>query len=291
MLFSRPNGDIEGNLKRLSKLPPFTLVDRLKKVLDLDNQSYDMIDKERFSNQIVEFQFFAKKVIPQLKTFKKVLEAYRDNKRYVVNDNNAFAKLLDKYEECNLSNYTEGKANKMVLNGENGQRDLLDQMVHMAQNLKNPFEDMYHWCKGEIYDLQGIQTACEARDLIEKDLKKQEKSKTNTQKDLENVTTGKTTIRTIFKSQNDTGGMVNKIENTEKNIDSLIILHELATIYIGDKVVPVIKKDKMNTYRRMMQQFSIIEINNAHQTANCWSKILASPNIKGVAQQMSTDAP
>lgn len=40
-------------------------------------------------------------------------------------------------------------------------------MNHMIDNLKNPFEDMYHWCKGEIYDLQALQTALASRDAIE----------------------------------------------------------------------------------------------------------------------------
>jgi hypothetical protein len=30
---------------------------------------------------------------------------------------------------------------------------LPNQMDHMIENLKNPFEELYHWCKGEIYDL------------------------------------------------------------------------------------------------------------------------------------------
>lgn len=39
-----------------------------------------------------------------------------------------------------------------------------------------------------------------------------EGTKRDTQNDLDNVTTGRKTVRTIFKNQGDTGGMVNKIE-------------------------------------------------------------------------------
>lgn len=90
--------------------------------------------------------------------------------------------------------------------------ELKSQMDHMVENLKNPYEDMYHWCKGEMYDLQALADAIAARDNIEKNKVKLESQKRDTQTDLDNVTTGKKTIRTLLKNQSDTGGMVNKIE-------------------------------------------------------------------------------
>jgi hypothetical protein len=73
-------------------------------------------------------------------------------------------------------------------------------MDHVVENLKNPYEEMYHWCKGEIYDLQSLADAVTARDNIEKNQKKMENAKRDTQNDLDNVTTGKKTVRTIFKN-------------------------------------------------------------------------------------------
>ena len=86
-------------------------------------------------------------------------------------------------------------------------------MDHMVENLKNPFDEMYHWCKGEIYDIQALQEAIVQRDKIEQEQKKLETKKRNAQTDLDNVNTGKKSVRTLFKDQGDTGGMVNRIEN------------------------------------------------------------------------------
>lgn len=41
-------------------------------------------------------------------------------------------------------------------------------MDHVIENMKNPYEEMYHWCKGEIYDLQSLADAIISRDNIEK---------------------------------------------------------------------------------------------------------------------------
>ena len=48
---------------------------------------------------------------------------------------------------------------------------------------------------------------------MEQAIKKLENKKKNTQADLENVNAGKKTIRTILKSDKDTTGMLNTIEN------------------------------------------------------------------------------
>lgn len=41
-------------------------------------------------------------------------------------------------------------------------------MEAMIDNLKNPFEDMYYWCKGEIYDLQALQDSVLGKEAVEK---------------------------------------------------------------------------------------------------------------------------
>lgn len=86
-------------------------------------------------------------------------------------------------------------------------------MQMTVDDLKNPFTEMYHWCKGEIYDIQAMQSAVAGKDNVEALKNKLEGKKKNTQNDLENVQAGRKTIRTVMKNQNDTGGMIATIEN------------------------------------------------------------------------------
>ena len=62
--------------------------------------------------------------------------------------------------------------------------------------------------------------AIKEKDSNDKALKELEKKHSNTKKDLENVQAGRKSMRTVMKSTNDTGGMVNKIESTGREIDS-----------------------------------------------------------------------
>jgi hypothetical protein len=47
--------------------------------------------------------------------------------------------------------------------------------------------------------------------------------------------------------------------------------------------VPAFKKEKLKIYHKLMHQFTIMEINNAHQTASFWSNVLNNPNVKNAS--------
>jgi hypothetical protein len=59
------------------------------------------------------------------------------------------------------------------------------------------------------------------------------------------VSQGKTTVTTLFKNSSDAGAMANKIESTDREIMASQLLGDLLTVYIGDKVIPNFKKEKM----------------------------------------------
>lgn len=52
-----------------------------------------------------------------------------------------------------MMQYCEKNAKKLIITEPDNKEVIKDQITHMIDNLKNPFDDMYHWCKGEIYDL------------------------------------------------------------------------------------------------------------------------------------------
>jgi hypothetical protein len=116
--------------------------------------------------------------------------------------------LIDKYEELNMRTYVDNNQSKLVFWKE-GNKELKSQMDHLVDNLKNPFDEMYNWCKGELYDLHALEDAVVARENLEKAQKKLEQKKRDLQTDLDNVQTGKKSARTLFKNSGDTNGMVN----------------------------------------------------------------------------------
>jgi hypothetical protein len=172
-LFSRPSGDIEKMLQKISRLPTMTIVERIRQVTSINEKRYDMVDKERYRNNLIEFGFFFKKVTTQMKALKDLIETSRVTKRISITHSKAFMHLIDKYEELNMRCYVDNNYNRLVFWKESN-KELKVQMDHLVDNLKNPFDEMYNWCKGELYDLSALDDAVKARDNLEANLKKLE---------------------------------------------------------------------------------------------------------------------
>ena len=78
--------------------------------------------------------------------------------------------MLNHYEELNLANYVDGKEEKMVF-GNSQKSDTNAEVVKknvetMIENLKNPYFNIYHWVKGEIFDIEAVYNALATRDWL-----------------------------------------------------------------------------------------------------------------------------
>ena len=76
--------------------------------------------------------------------------------------------MLDKYEELNLTNYTDGNESKMIFcNTQATDFNIKEEVSNMSDNLKNPYISMYHWVKGEIFDIEAINNSLTIKDKIQ----------------------------------------------------------------------------------------------------------------------------
>lgn len=156
-------------------------------------------------------------------------------------------------------------------------------MLHTIENLRNPFTDLYHWVKGESYDIEAYLNALKVRDALAKKLDELKKKNVNTQKDIQNLNAGKKTMTTLFKSESDVGGLTNKIANREGDIDYSQRLLDVLTIYLGGTLLDEFKREKLALYSRIIQQFHVVEISNSHQQASFWSQMLQQEHVKSAA--------
>lgn len=125
----------------------------MHKATDIKERMYDLTEKERFNNIIIEFSYFAKKVIPQLKVLKKGIQTVQQIKTSSIANHKGLYNILTNYENLNLNVYVEQNKQKMVFAHETLSNDYRESMDLLISKQNNPFVDMYHWCKGEIYDL------------------------------------------------------------------------------------------------------------------------------------------
>jgi hypothetical protein len=83
---------------------------------------------------------------------------------------------------------------------------------------------MYHWAKGELFDIEAINIALNQKDNISNKMLKNEKNKKNQQDNIENVQSGRKTLKTLLKTQDDIGKMSNKVERVSTFLFTFLIL-------------------------------------------------------------------
>ena len=66
---------------------------------------YDPEDKDRFNTTVLEFTYFMRRVIPQLKSMKKNIESYKNAKSLAIANYQPTLAIFESYETSNLSAY------------------------------------------------------------------------------------------------------------------------------------------------------------------------------------------
>lgn len=105
-----------------------------------------------------------------------------------------------KFEDIGIAYYSDQDYNERVLTHPScdGLKDKIDQS---ARKTKNPYRDAYLWLKGEFLDVQGMYDSLQGREGVMKAQLNTEQKKKEDQKELDKLSVGKTTLKSMFKSK------------------------------------------------------------------------------------------
>lgn len=146
----------------------------------------------------------------------------------------SFQKMLDEYEDKSLPQYTDTwsspdeyrvfSSTKKAEGGEGKDEEPLPSQTpeklkeaheKLIDNLKNPYYSLYHWCEGEMFDIQAVLQAIAQRDKGAGQLKKHEKMKDSQTSELQAAKEGRTTVKAMVK-RTDAAKMEEKLEKLEQ---------------------------------------------------------------------------
>lgn len=90
-----------------------------------------------------------------LKNLVKDISKYMTDKNQSIQDYKIFLNMLDQYEELNLNNYLDGDNSKMVFSNveDQGVSRTKEKVSSLCDSLRNPYFNLYHWAKGELFDI------------------------------------------------------------------------------------------------------------------------------------------
>ena len=186
-IFSRPQGlEVDKSLSKLPKLSNSQLYDRLKEATQTDDENMTNQDRDIIEIQMNEFMVFVKKAEPFLKKLKEELATFLSRKQLDMLSYAGTQNILAEYEETNLRYYTDNDIDKLVVRNTDA-NSLLESMRHTVEKLRNPFTDLYHWIKGELYDLAACSMALKERKAVQANVADLKKKIAGIKSDIESI--------------------------------------------------------------------------------------------------------
>ena len=129
---------------------------------------------------------FVKKAEPFLKKMKEELATFLSRKQLDMLSYAGTQNILAEYEETNLRYYTDNDIDKLVVRNTDA-NSLLESMRHTVEKLRNPFTDLYHWIKGELYDLAACSMALKERKAVQANVADLKKKIAGIKSDIESI--------------------------------------------------------------------------------------------------------
>ena len=162
--FTRPSGEIEKMLAMHPKPTPESIVDKFKTALFVDEFPDEMLVKNS-RESINDFSAFCKRIAPVLSKIKSESSKWVPIKTHHNHSFKSLIDLLGRYEEETLTTYCDSNANKLVV-GDINDTELKEKAESMHTELRNPYEEFYHWVRGECNDVEALYEAIRGRDRL-----------------------------------------------------------------------------------------------------------------------------
>lgn len=145
---------------------------------------------------------------------------------------------LIKYEDNNLEYVSESDATKRILTNPMRGGEFGDKFTTQWKGMRNPYKEAYYWLKGELLDLKGLRSALEGRENVIRLQSSTESKKRSDQQELEKLSQGKSTLKSLFKSksskESDILNLQAAIEVANKDIEDYKKLVNFLTVYHGE---------------------------------------------------------
>ena len=98
---------------------------------------------------------------------------------------------------------------RMVVGGQ--QNELTKDFILVSEMLQNPFSSIFYWLKGQVTDIKAMRDALVSRDNVLSVIQKIKTKKQSVQKELDNSTSGRTTLKNFFKSTNEKQAFIEQL--------------------------------------------------------------------------------
>ena len=154
-----------------------------------------------------------------------------------------------------------------------------DEVVkNFPKELGNPYRLMFNWIQIEIQELNALKASIDSLKTIEKKIRDLKEEAADYKTELNDVTQGRTTIKSIWKAiirQTPTQEeLIRRIELTEKDIEDWHNVLEYLQQYIPQVIFPKFKRERGALYFKFLINFAEIQAQSSEKNIEIWTRVL-----------------
>ena len=191
-------------IKQLDKLPPVNYEDMLEKYkLSFSNFKFlDAYDENLGRERVLDFLNTLKKAHSNIKHFKDMIYITLDCKNKELEHYISFLSSFDDYEKYGLLEFADNNEDKLVMFNPSNV-ELLDSINKAKEKLRNAFEDISEWLRGEEIDVDAMIEAINGFQGLNDAKKKLDEKYVALDKEIKEFQFGdKKTLKGIFTRKN-----------------------------------------------------------------------------------------
>ena len=144
--------------------------------------------------------------------------------------------------------------------------DMKTELEELPTKMQNPFTVMRRWLKFELLDLQAILEAIKKKNEMEKRRQTKVSTRNDEKEELFKMKEGQNTLRSFFMGKdakiNRITELTNSIQNAEKDIECLSLLHKIIVLQLNQAAIQFFKRDKFTTYNHTVNLYAAKQIEN-----------------------------
>ena len=270
--------------KSISNLPKLNYEEILSRYNFAFNNIINKIedDNEKYIKKVNDAIPFMKKVILNLKGFKKSIISTEENKEKEINYYYDLMNVFENYEKHSLKEYVNNEEDKLVISNPKNS-DTYQKILDIKEQFRNPFTDLASWINDDILDFNAMLDALESIINLNNLMDKLSSRLTAIEDEIIKYQNNEYNFIALWIKWTTVPGILSELRQEEKNTKSTIkAINSL--ISIASKItldnLEIFKVEKLQRYHKHIKKFAEIQKLNGDIINNLWSYISNDPKVK-----------
>ena len=276
--------DVSKSISNLPKLNYDEILARYKKIFSdvVQKLEEENCELENYVKKINDAIPFMKKMLLNLKGFKKSIISTEENKEKEINYYYDLMNVFRNFEKLTLMEYVNNDKDKLVFSNP-ANKETSQKISDIKELFKNPFTELASWIDDDILDFNAMLFALESIINLNELLDKLNSRLTAIEDEIIKYQNNEYNYLTLWIKWKTVEGILLDLRQEEKNTRNTIrSLNSI--ILIASKItldnLEIFKVEKLQRYHKHIKKFAEVQKANGDIINKLWSYISNDPKLK-----------